>query len=113
MATTMATTMATSLNLDAHAAPPGGIRCAYKKYQKLRPRDFDEDLDIVDFRRGLTCSQALVVQIGEISAERIAAVCHGFHQANKQRIPSAGDVVSPNDIPVYQHRDLPGKRRPY
>ncbi|KAH0545264.1 hypothetical protein FGG08_000718 [Glutinoglossum americanum] len=101
--------MGTSLRLDAHAAPPIGIRHEYKKYQKLRPRDFNEDLDIIDFRRGLTRSQdADIVQIGAVSAERIAAVCRSFHQTDKQHIPITENTVSPNSIPIYQHRDLPG-----
>ncbi|KAH0551122.1 hypothetical protein GP486_007535 [Trichoglossum hirsutum] len=102
--------MATALRLDAHEAPPIGIRHEYKKYQKLEPRGFDEDLDIIDFQRGLTRSQdADVVQIGAVSAGRLAAACQSFHQAGKQHMPTAaGSNIPSRDIPIYQHGKLPG-----
>jgi len=94
---------------DAYAKPPDDLRKLYKRYQK-HPENLDNDLEIADFRRGLTAAQQIdVTVIGNISKERLTSTFDAFmlgtHPLDRTR-PSTSTAIC--DAPIYEHRDLPG-----
>ncbi|KAF1983073.1 hypothetical protein K402DRAFT_383563 [Aulographum hederae CBS 113979] len=83
-----------------HALPPQQICNIYKHYQKLPDRLVDADLEVVDFRRGLTARQAAKVKAVEtISAELIGGAVDVLKEEREAR-----------DCVVYEHEDFDGLR---
>lgn len=105
------TDMSPSHHFDAYEKPPVEIRELYKKYQKPS-RALDSDLEIVDFKRGLTVSQQKDVKvIGRIGKECLAFTFHAFAQSIPPPDSSSLDtsrIIS--DSLIYEHRRLPGWR---
>lgn len=95
---------------DAYAKPPVDMRKLYKNYQK-HLESLDDDLGIVDFRRGLTAAQQTnITAIGRISKERLTSTFNAFvqgtHPLNLGRQPTNTAIIN---APIYEHRHLPGR----
>lgn len=96
---------------DAYAKPPVALRNLYKKYQK-HPESLESDLqlEIVDFRRGLTAAQQTDIRVvGTISKERLTSTFDAFvlepdPPDHERRITS----TAISDAAIFEHRDLPG-----
>ncbi|CZT12126.1 related to alkylated dna repair protein alkb homolog [Rhynchosporium agropyri] len=97
---------------DTHAIPPQAICNVYKKYQRATDHEVDKDLDIIDFRRGLTeVQKGKLVQIGVVQSELIAKAqyAYKFHgKENPQGLPNSDPL--PNPCTIYEHQDFPGLR---
>jgi alkylated DNA repair protein alkB family protein 1 len=91
--------------------PPQAICNVYKKYQKMSDASVDQDLDVVDFRRGLTDAQrerivpADVVPSELIEEARVAFKLSGYDPAE------GGDDAGalPEACTIYEHKDFPGE----
>lgn len=96
---------------DTHAIPPQAICNVYKKYQKMSDTFVDQDLDVVDFRRGLTASQkerifpADVVPSELIQEARLALKYSGQDVGGKG--VEAGEILEA--CTIYEHKDFPGE----
>jgi alkylated DNA repair protein alkB family protein 1 len=92
---------------DVHAMPPQAICDLYKKYQKADNISIDTDLNIVDFRRGLTPAQERsIVPVDTVSSEIIAEAEKAFKSTNGEEL---GDIkASPPSCTIYEHKDFPG-----
>jgi alkylated DNA repair protein alkB family protein 1 len=80
----------------------------YKKYQKMDDASVDKDLEVVDFRRGLTQAQKdKIIQVDYVSSEVIAAAQKAFK--NYGQTPNA-DTTEPEALPdactIYEHKDF-------
>lgn len=93
-------------HLDPHQRPPDSIRDVYKKYQKLKQKDLDQDLDIVDLPDSLDTSAKDKVRIvEEWTGHDLTAAFRAFSGQDGQ---TYADL--PLKIPVYEHADMPGRR---
>ncbi|KAF3042753.1 hypothetical protein E8E12_009903 [Didymella heteroderae] len=91
-------------NLDPHQRPPDDIKDVYKKYQKMKPKDLDRDLDIVDLPDSLATSAKDKVRIVEDwSGHDLTAAFRAFSGQEGQMYADL-----PPRIPVYEHVDMPG-----
>lgn len=62
--------------LDTHERPPDSVKNVYKFYQRLPKNDLDEDLDILDFGRGLSPNgHDKIMHRGSISSSDIDRAC--------------------------------------
>jgi alkylated DNA repair protein alkB family protein 1 len=92
---------------DVHAMPPQAICNLYKKYQRADNASIDADLNIVDFRRGLTPEQEKsIVLVDTVSSEIIVEAEKAFRSTNGE---DPGDTkASPPSCTIYEHKDFPG-----
>jgi len=91
-------------HLDPHQRPPESVKDVYKKYQKMEPKDLDQDLDIVDLPDSLNTSAKDKVRIvKEWSGHDLTAAFRAFSGQDGQ---TYADL--PPRIPVYEHADMPG-----
>ncbi|CAO2658319.1 Nn.00g060420.m01.CDS01 [Neocucurbitaria sp. VM-36] len=89
-------------HLDPHERPPHGIRDVYKKYQKMKIKELDQDPDIIDLSSdgsGLPGNKIRVVK--EWTRENLTSTFRTFAGHN-------GEFDLPPIIPVYEHEDIPG-----
>lgn len=92
-------------HLDPHQRPPDSIKDVYKKYQKMKPKDLDRDLDIVDLPGSLDTSAKEKVRIvEEWSGHELTAAFRAFSGQDGQTYTDL-----PRRIPVYEHADMPGR----
>lgn len=90
---------------DPHQRPPNGIRDVYKKYQKMKPKDLDQDPDIIDLSKNTpTSAKGKVRIVDEWSSEDLTAAFRAFSGQDSQLYAEL-----PPRIPVYEHADMPGK----
>ncbi|OCK84658.1 hypothetical protein K432DRAFT_107599 [Lepidopterella palustris CBS 459.81] len=89
--------------LDPYEKPPDHIRNVYKKYQKMKLKDLDQDVDIIDFARGLSDGQkeSLTV-IRELEFDQLVPVLKAFEG------PESAPRIMDSPIHIYEHLDLPG-----
>lgn len=90
--------------------PPQAICDLYKKYQRLDDASVDGDLEVVDFRRGLTSEQKeRITPVGSVSSEVIGKAQKGF-KASHQAIPvtSQEPDSTPESCTIYEHKDFDG-----
>jgi hypothetical protein len=93
-------------HLDPHQRPPDSIKDVYKRYQKMKPKDLDQDLDIIDLPDSLTMSAKDKVRIvEEWSGHELTAAFRAFSGQDGQ---TYADL--PPRIPVYEHTDMPGRK---
>jgi alkylated DNA repair protein alkB family protein 1 len=92
--------------LDPHERPPMSIRNVYKKYQKMKLKELDQDQEIVDLSSDASAASSSRVRVvREYAAENLTAAFRAF----------AGDDADLRGldmsaaIPVYEHEDMPGK----
>ncbi|KAE9984294.1 hypothetical protein EG328_008970 [Venturia inaequalis] len=93
---------------DVHAIPPQAICDLYRHYQKLDNALIDADVNIVDFRRGLTPEQQeRIVPVDTVSAETLVAAERAFRTAH-----GADGAVKDAVLPctIYEHKDFQGLR---
>ncbi|KZM24127.1 uncharacterized protein EKO05_0010802 [Ascochyta rabiei] len=91
-------------HLDPHQRPPDSIKDVYKKYQKMKWNDLDQDPDIVDLPDDTPTSAKDKVRIvEEWSSEDLTAAFRAF--SGQERLIYA---ALPSTIPVYEHADMPG-----
>lgn len=91
---------------DVHAIPPQAICDLYRHYQKLDNALIDADVDIVDFRRGLTPEQQeRIVPVDTVSAETLVAAERAFRTAHGAD-GAVKDAVPP--CTIYEHKDFQG-----
>jgi hypothetical protein len=92
-------------HLDPHQRPPDSIKNVYKKYQKIKLKDLDQDLDIVDLPASLhTSAKDKVRIVEEWSGDNLTAAFRAFSGQDGQTY-----TTLPARIPVYEHADMPGK----
>ncbi|KAG9231352.1 hypothetical protein BJ875DRAFT_122793 [Amylocarpus encephaloides] len=97
---------------DTHALPPHAICDMFFKYQKMTDDAVDEDLDIVDFRRGLTDEQKeRIVPVAMIPCELIQEAQEAFKEMTETG-PVIDDASGqkPEACTVYEHQGFPGLR---
>ncbi|TVY40151.1 Alpha-ketoglutarate-dependent dioxygenase [Lachnellula subtilissima] len=97
---------------DTHAIPPQAICNTYKKYQKLSDAAVDQDLEVVDFRRGLTDVQKQkIVPVDTVKSELIASAQKAFRKCGDKGAEDTVDVeTEPEACTIYEHQDFPGLR---
>jgi alkylated DNA repair protein alkB family protein 1 len=98
-------------NHDTHAHAPWAIWETYKKYQRMNDSDIDNDVDIVDFKRGLSDVQkAKIVPVATVPSETIAAAGMTFKYSG-QKVDSDPEELldAPNPCTVYEHKEFNGK----
>ncbi|KAF7865434.1 hypothetical protein EAF04_006409 [Stromatinia cepivora] len=91
---------------DTHAMPPQAICDAYKKYQRMSDAAVNDDLEIVDFNRGLTSKQQKTLSpVGIVPSELIAEAQKEFMNAGAEYNPGL-----PAACTIYEHSGFPGLR---
>ncbi|RAL64918.1 hypothetical protein DID88_001510 [Monilinia fructigena] len=91
---------------DTHAMPPQAICDAYKKYQRMSDAAVNDDLEIVDFNRGLTPEQQKKMSpVGIVPSELIAKAQKDFMNPGVEY-----DPVFPEACTIYEHSGFPGLR---
>jgi alkylated DNA repair protein alkB family protein 1 len=87
-------------HLDPHERPPEHIRGVYKHYQKMKPRDLDLDVDIVDPVQHMRI-------VGHVGSEHLGQVFCSFLGEDSSKLSHDPDPSS--GYPMYEHDDMPGK----
>lgn len=88
--------------------PPQAICDLYKKYQRAENAAIDADVNVVDFRRGLTPEQkASIVGVGTVSSEVIAEAEKAFRNTPTQ-LSQDNQYSTPPPCTIYEHNDFPG-----
>jgi hypothetical protein len=91
--------------MDPHQRPPDSVKDVYKKYQKIKPKDLDQALDIVDLPDSIhTSAKDKVRIVGEWSGHDLTVAFRAFSGQDGQ---TYADL--PLRIPVYEHADMPGR----
>jgi alkylated DNA repair protein alkB homolog 1 len=89
--------------------PPQAICNLYKKYQKMDDESVDEDLSVVDFRRGLTFEQKeKIVPVDIVCSEIISSARKAFESCNGDAASLESDHI-PEACTIYGHRDFDGQ----
>ena len=95
--------------------PPQAICDAYKKYQRMDDAAVDADLEIVDFKRGLTETQKeKLVPVDTVPSVLIDSARKAFKyygQAESDEVSRSGTM--PDACTVYEHKDFDGLRKPH
>lgn len=70
----------------------------------------DQDLDVVDFRRGLTDVQKQrIVPVDAVKSDLIASAQKAFRTAGGKRAEDGVEVeIEPEACTIYEHQDFPG-----
>ena len=85
--------------------PPQAICDAYKKYQRMSDLEVNNDLEIVDFNRGLSPGQQEKMSpVGIVPSELIAEAQKEFMNAGAEYDPG-----HPEPCTIYEHSEFPGK----
>jgi alkylated DNA repair protein alkB family protein 1 len=93
-------------HLDPHERPPDGIRNIYKKYQKMKLGDLEQDSSIVDLPSRLPASLHSEIRIvAEWRREDVADAFCAFGGEETRDL----DSVATSSVPVYEHKDMPGR----
>ncbi|OWP00695.1 hypothetical protein B2J93_1080 [Marssonina coronariae] len=95
---------------DTHAISPQAVCNVYKKYQRMDDAAVDQDLDIVDFERGLTEAQKeKLSRVGIVPSEVISSARAAFKPSGQE---SEDRTLECDSAPgtIYEHRDFPGLR---
>jgi len=94
-------------HLDPHQRPPEGIRNVYKKYQKMKPKDLEEDQNIVDLT--VVQQDALPEKVRVIKNLEIDQLKDAFRTFAGN---NASDQLQHRhfepSIAFYEHEDMPG-----
>ncbi|KAF2847511.1 oxidoreductase domain-containing protein [Plenodomus tracheiphilus IPT5] len=92
--------------LDPHQRPPVGIKAVYKKYQKMKLKELDQDSDIVDLPQdGELPSNSKIRVVRQIQREELRTAFQAFAGDDA---PPFEDVDQLSTIRVYEHEDMPG-----
>ncbi|PBP15576.1 Clavaminate synthase-like protein [Diplocarpon rosae] len=95
---------------DTHAIPPQAVCNVYKKYQRMDDAAVDQDLDVVDFERGLTDAQReKLCPVDSVPSELIASARAAFTSSGQHTMDETL-MSDPTPCTIYEHRDFPGLR---
>jgi len=91
--------------------PPQAICNMYQKYQKLSDAAVDQDLEVVDFKRGLTDVQkGRIVPVDVVNSELIASAQKAFKiSGGKGEEDKVGLEIQPEPCTIYEHQKFPGQ----
>lgn len=89
--------------LDAHEKPPDVLRSVYKKYQKLSSNELTADVDIIDFRRGLSEQQQKLFTVVECSRPETLRAEFQLFLGDVEELETAAQINA------YHHLSLPGR----
>lgn len=90
--------------LDPYQRPPDGIRNVYKQYQKMKPKDLDQDLEIVDVEGLGSAEQSNNLEIvKQLDSKQLADIFDNFTDGGQV------SVASTSPVSVYEHKAMPGK----
>ncbi|KAI4162301.1 MAG: hypothetical protein LQ342_004015 [Letrouitia transgressa] len=93
-------------NLSPYARPPASIKTTYKFYQKLTLEALKTNPNIIDFQSSPEDLQHhRLKQISSVSCDLINSQCAEFDGDFAK-----ANHVTNNDVPVYEHADLPGSQ---
>jgi alkylated DNA repair protein alkB family protein 1 len=83
----------------------------YFKYQKMSDAAVDSDLEVVDFKRGLTDSQKKrIIPIDMIPSDLISKAQKSFGEKGEGELRrNSEDFTAPEPCIIYEHQDFPGK----
>jgi hypothetical protein len=96
-------------HLDPHERPPTCIRDVYKKYQKIKLKELDQDQDIINLSSDASASSNSKVHVvRKYAAQDLTATFRAFAGEDE----TIEDLDLPVSIPVYEHDDMPGKTLP-
>lgn len=87
--------------LDAHEAPPPGLKELYKRYQKLKFEDLEADSNILDFNRGHLTGD--VEALEPLKLSHLESIFRRFVEDD------SSDLFIPQDSTIYSHKKLPGR----
>ncbi|KAH9876428.1 hypothetical protein J1614_003559 [Plenodomus biglobosus] len=94
-------------HLDPHQRPPEGIKAVYKKYQKMKSKELNQDQDIVDIPQvGQLPPDSKIRVVREIETDTLHAAFKAF--AGDDASPPIGHVQDLAAVHVYEHQDMPG-----
>ena len=90
--------------------PPQPLCNLYKTYQKMDDVSVDSDLNVVDFRRGLTIEQKeKIVPVDSVTSEVITAAHVKFVESSQSTNGKPRNLsTSPDPCTVYEHKDFDG-----
>jgi alkylated DNA repair protein alkB family protein 1 len=82
----------------------------YFKYQKMSDAAVDDDVQVVDFKRGLTDAQKeRIILIDTLPSDVIAKAQKAFGGMGEKDLFRDGETFeSPAPCTVYEHQDFPG-----
>jgi alkylated DNA repair protein alkB family protein 1 len=85
--------------MDPREPPPVYMKGVFKRYQKMKPAEIEQDTGVLDFKHPLSDDIEIT---GFIAKERLAKVFKGFLE----------DVDTPvmEDQMIYCHKALPGRK---
>lgn len=74
----------------------------------------DQDLEVLDFRRGLTDAQKeKLVAVDTVSSELIDSAWKAFDGDGTEGVADDGDINKlPESCTIYEHKDFPGTISP-
>jgi hypothetical protein len=86
----------------------------YKKYQKMSDAAVDHDLEVVDFKRGLTEAQKdRIVPVETVKSDLIASAQKAFRNFGGLGEANHLDLEKePEACTIYEHQDFPGPTPP-
>jgi alkylated DNA repair protein alkB homolog 1 len=87
--------------LDAHRAPPHGLKELYKRYQKLNIDDLDSDSKILDFEKYQPPDDVEVLE--PIKSSHLTSIFSRFAAEEN------GNLSMLQDAPIYRHKTMPGR----
>jgi hypothetical protein len=92
-------------HLDPHERPPINIRNVYKKYQKMKLKELDQDQEIIDLSCDTSASSNGKVRVvKEYAAEDLIATFRAFAGEDAK----LEDIRVSSSTPVYEHENMPG-----
>lgn len=96
-------------HLDAHQRPPESIKAVYKKYQKMKLKELEQDTEIINLAHGedspLPANSKMRV-VRSIPKEQVRAAFQAL--AGTVEHAQDDDLKDLSDINVYEHEDMPG-----
>lgn len=86
--------------LDPHERPPDGIRGVYKKYQKMRQPELDQDTEIVT-TEGPSMVNSKTAVVDSLDPKTVDSAFTKYLGGTQPKYPDT-------PIPVYEHAHMPG-----
>ncbi|KAH7397185.1 oxidoreductase [Pyrenochaeta sp. MPI-SDFR-AT-0127] len=92
-------------HLDPHQRPPDGIRNIYKKYQKMKLKELDQDQEIIDLSSDASAqSNSKVHVVKEWKGNDLTASFRSFAGQDED----LQDLNVPESVSAYEHEHMPG-----
>lgn len=87
--------------LDAHQAPPQGLKELYKRFQRLKIDELDSDPEILDFEKVQLLDAVEILE--PIKSSLLTSIFSRFAAEDN------GNLSYIQDAPVYCHKKVPGR----